>query len=130
MYGTWDLRPGRDDSPGVRYLKLRARLEETRAAVPDLGLVVCELPHHRGGAATQVGAGLLATAQAWAAERGVEVTGVHTGALKRWATGGGAASKETVVRCACERFACASLLDDEADALFLLAWGLDLVGGR
>ena len=42
----------------------------------------------------------------------------------RHAMSKGAAAKETVVRLACLRYACESLSDDEADALFTLEWAL------
>jgi hypothetical protein len=150
LYGTWDLRPRRGESPGVRYLRLRARLEETRSACPRLGLVVCEQAHHRGGAATEYAIGCVTTVQAWGAERGVEVAQAHRAAVvartvgkvggrartgeggRAGGRGGGRVEavsiaggrKEAVRQAASLRYQCVSLTEDEADALLVLEYAL------
>lgn len=93
-FGTWAVQPRRGESPGFRYIRLRAELEKVREAFPDLALVVYEAAHHRGGAATEVAVGCATTVQSWCAEKGIEHASVHTGRLKKWATGRGNASKE------------------------------------
>lgn len=121
--GVWDLAPRRGESPGVRYLRLRARLNEVRAAFPDLGLVVYEQSHHRGGAATEYAAGVATHVQSWCAERGIEHAAVHSATVKRHATGRGNAKKPEVLEAARTRFGARVRCDNEADALFLLsAW--------
>ena len=41
--GVWDIAPRRGESPGMRYLHLRAQLQRVRAAYPDLAAVFYEL---------------------------------------------------------------------------------------
>lgn len=121
--GTWDLssRPG--DSYGVRYLLLRARLTEARAAYPGLGLVVTETAHHRGGAATRLALGYQATVETWCVENGVEHAGVATSALKKHATGKGNADKAAMLAAARRRWTIdPAATDDEIDALWIYDW--------
>lgn len=128
--GTWDLAPARGDSPGMRYIRLRARLEETLRAFPDLGLVAFERAHHRGGAATEIGVGLMTHIQSWCAERKIEHIAVHSMTLKKWATGSGKAKKHQMRAAWIEKHPVKRGLyrsEDEIDALWILAWTLDSV---
>lgn len=118
--GTWHLgaRPG--DSYGVRYLLLRARLAEVRAAYPGLGLVVTETAHHRGGAATRVALGYQATVETWCVEHAVEHAGVAASTLKRHATGKGNAKKDAMLAAGRARWELdPAATDDEIDARWI-----------
>ena len=70
----------------MRYIRLRGYLKETLRGFPDLGLVVYDQAHHRGGAATEYALGCAATVQTWCAERAVEHAAAHSGTVKKWAT--------------------------------------------
>ena len=119
--GTWDIRPRRGDSPGMRYVYLRARLVSIRDAYPTLSTVYYEQAHHRGGAATEYAHGCVATLQAWCAEHGVEHGSIHTQALKKATTGRGNASKNDMIAEVC-RWGFTPTDDNEADALAILRW--------
>lgn len=129
LVGYWDLKPHRGESPGVRYIRLRAQLQEAKAAYPDIGIVVYEQAHHRGGAATEYGVGVATHLQSWAAERGVEVQAVHSATVKKCATGHGNANKKAM-REAYERLmgsppgAWHLRTDDEIDAFWILQWAI------
>jgi len=121
--GTWDLTPRRGESPGVRYLRLRARLNDVLAGYPDLKLVVYEQAHHRGGAATEYAAGVATDIQSWCAEHGIEHATLHSATVKKHATGKGNAKKPALIAAALARFGRRMPDDNEADALWLLdAW--------
>ena len=120
--GVWQLTPGRGDSPGMRYVRLRGYLEDVLRAYPDLALVVYEQAHHRGGAATEYAVGCATTVQTWCAERGIDHSAVHSATVKKWATGRGNAKKAEMVRLARERFQPTTSTDDEIDALWMLDW--------
>ena len=47
--GVQSFKPRRGDSPGMRYLNLRAWLSRVQEVAP-IELIVYEQPHHRGGA--------------------------------------------------------------------------------
>ncbi len=120
--GVWQLAPARGESPGMRYVRLRAKLNAVREAYPDLGLVVYEAAHHRGGAATEYAAGVATHVQSWCAERGIEHASAHSAAVKKFATGRGNADKADMLRAGRGRFAPTTGTADEIDALWILAW--------
>jgi Holliday junction resolvasome RuvABC endonuclease subunit len=132
--GKWDIKPGRGDSPGMRYLKLRSKLNTTCAAFPDIKLVVYEQPQaflvkYRGGTASQIAYGLAGEIESWCAGVGLNHTAVPATTLKKWATGKGNANKDAMVRIGRERFErCGVRLttdsDDEVDALWLLHYAV------
>lgn len=117
--GTWNLSPKRGDSPGMRFVYLRARLNELLAAYGKPQFVIYEQAHHRGGAATQVGVGLSTHLQGWCAEQGIEYTAIHTGTLKKRTTGNGAASKEEMMQAASRLVNRMIANDNEGDAICL-----------
>jgi len=121
--GVWQLAPARGESPGMRYVRLRANLWAVHQAYPDLRLVVTEAAHHRGGAATEYAAGCTATIQAWCCEHSIDHTTVHSATLKKWATGKGNAGKAEMLAAArAKSFSPTTSTDDEIDALWLLAY--------
>ncbi len=127
--GTWDIAPRRGESPGMRYIRLRGRLQALHVAYPNLALVVYEQAHHRGGAATEYAVGCVTTVQAWCASLGIEFAGVHTATIKKHATGKGNASKQDMIAAAKARGFNPGC-DNEADALALLDWALTEEEGR
>ena len=113
----------------MRYIHLRRKLEEVLAAYPDLKLVIYEMSHHRGAAATEYALGCATHLQSWCAERGLQYTTVHSATLKKWATGKGNAKKPDMMAAATKRgwtFAD----DNECDALFILDYALHEVVGK
>jgi hypothetical protein len=118
--GTQDFELRRGESPGMRC---RAWLTEMLKLLGRIDLIVFEQAHHRGGAATACCVGLVATAQAFAAEHGIELMAVHTGELKRWATGKGNASKQMMVQAARDS-GWTPADDNEADAELLLEYAM------
>lgn len=117
--GTWDITPRRGDSPGMRYVNLRTRLNTMLVAFPDLRIVYYEQAHHRGGAATEYAIGCITLVQAWCAEHGIEHGARHTATIKRSATGKGNAGKGEVIE-AMRRAGHKPADDNEADALALM----------
>ena len=135
---TFDLKRG--ESPGMRYIRFNrwlseclplrstATLEEKMA---DDALLVYELAHHRGGAATELHLGLATRVQEFCARRGYQHSGVHSARLKKWVTGHGNADKDMMQTVTAARWPIGRefLSDDEADAVALLAYALaELVG--
>jgi Holliday junction resolvasome RuvABC endonuclease subunit len=128
--GVWRLAPARGESPGVRYLRLRGYLEDVRKAFPDLNVVAYEQAHHRGGAATEYATGIVTHIQSWCAEHNLEHLSIHSATVKRYATGRGNADKAAMVAAGRKCFKPTTVLDDEIDALWLLACGTSFLGQR
>lgn len=121
--GAWDLRPRPQDSPGMRYLYLRQKLEAVRAAYPSLSLVVYEQPFGLRGAAAQVLPGLVATLQAWCAEHGIDHTSVAPSTVKVHAGAKGNAGKDAMMdRARARGWSFGS--DDEVDARWILDFAM------
>lgn len=125
---TFDLKRG--DSPGMRFFCFRVWVEEMLDRVSP-SVVIYELAHHRGGAATEIAVGFQTRVQEIAASRGIDYVGVHTASLKKFATGSGRAGKPEMIVAARKRWPRQNIEDDnQADALCLLAYMLDVVTGQ
>uniref|UniRef100_A0A6H1ZAN6 Holliday junction resolvase RuvC n=2 Tax=viral metagenome TaxID=1070528 RepID=A0A6H1ZAN6_9ZZZZ len=123
---TFDVKRG--ESPGMRFLRCRAWLNEMLGLLPGLKILYYEQAHHRGGYATEVGVGLVTEVKAFAAQHGLEVSPIHTATLKKWATGNGRASKEEMIKEAQAR-GYDPQDDNEADAMLLYEFAVADLGG-
>ena len=123
--GTVDFRPGRFQGGGMRYLRFRRWLTETKATAGDIAeLVFEEVRAHRGVDAAHVYGGFLATLTAWCEHHEIPYRSVPVGTVKRHATGKGNAPKSAVVAAIQARgFEPAD--DNEADAIAILLWAED-----
>lgn len=160
-WGEHDFALRRGESPGIRYhnfnvwLGKMAGLEEMEMYAFLLGgigplkphaepfysapeLIVYELPHLRGGAASDVLIGMttriLEFAALWSKCRPMECLSVHTQTLKKFATGSGRSEKGAMVDRAASRLVekqknPAGLTDNSADALHLYWYAKHLYGG-
>jgi len=116
---VFDLKRG--ESPGMRYIRFNAWLQEIFDLLePDL--VAFEMAHHRGGAATELMAGMTTRILEACADRGINHTSVHSATLKKFATGSGRADKEAMKKRASKIAGRLIISDDEADALCLLEY--------
>lgn len=130
MSGEWDIRPRANDSPGMRHLNLRRRLEDVFEAYGKPTMVAYEQPNQRGGWATEALFGDVATIKTWCAERQVSHHAVHIATLKKWAAGHGRADKAKMRQAAARILeACGGserswedIPDNEADAVCIAAY--------
>lgn len=116
--GTQDFSLKRGESPGMRFLMFRSWLLKMIVLTqPDM--IIYERAHHRGGSSTEVCVGFTTTIQTVCAENSIEYVALHSGTLKKHATGKGNASKEDMMKAA--RAKGWTFQDDnESDALWLL----------
>jgi Holliday junction resolvasome RuvABC endonuclease subunit len=78
--------------------------------------------------AAHVHGGLLATLTAWCEQHSIPYQGVPVGTIKRHITGKGNADKQAVIAAVRGRgFSPAD--DNEADAIAILLWAIDTLGG-
>lgn len=122
--------PGRRhfDGGGPRYTKFAEKLDRLMAAAPFDRVVFEEVRRHKGAIAAQIHGGLLATMQAWCErqEPKVPYSGVGVGAIKKFATGKGNATKGEMMS-AVEKLGYSCETDDEADAVAMLLMVLEAV---
>jgi hypothetical protein len=128
LSGTWDFSPRRGDGAGVRFLRLRGRLDEMHRMNGPIGRLVYEMPgRFKSAAADDVVKGLVSHIQSWAESMNVPYEAVAPTELKKYATGKGAGKgtdKVAIFALAQERWP--GISDhNEADARFLLQMVLD-----
>ena len=119
---TFDVKRG--ESPGMRFLRLNAWLDEIFRLLGGIDVIVYEQAHHRGGAATQCCVGMVTHVLSFAASRNIQTMPVHTATLKKWATGNGRAGKgEMIGRATAMGYVPQD--DNEADAILLWKFAIE-----
>lgn len=119
--GTWDLSVRRDESSGMRLIRLGAKLNEIYASA-GIDLVVFEAARHaapRMQGALVVHAEIQGQIKTWCETFGKEYRGYSPSEIKKHATGKGNASKEQMMQAATNR-GWSPIDDNHADALWLL----------
>lgn len=119
--GTWDLSIRRDESDGMRLLRLAAKLAEVCKG-GGVDVIVFEAARHAApkmAGALVVQAELQGQIKRFATEQGIQYRGYSPTEIKKHATGKGNASKDQV-RTAAELKFKPVADDNEADALWLL----------
>jgi Holliday junction resolvasome RuvABC endonuclease subunit len=118
--GTQSFKPSRFEGGGMRYLRFRRWLTETKAAADGIGAVYFEeVRRHAGVDAAHAYGGFLATLTAWCEHHQIPYQGVPVASIKRHATGKGNADKGAVTAAMRAR-GHAPGDDNEGDALALL----------
>jgi len=121
--GVFELpKPTKGESVGRRMVFfwdwLTSLLSEYQTDV-----IVYEQAHHRGGAATRIGVGLVTVIEMAAYTHECRVLSCHTATLKKYATGSGRAEKYQMRAAAEAMNPTIEIVDDNhTDALWLLDW--------
>jgi len=129
VHGFESFKPSRYEGGGMRYLRFKRWLSDTRHLANEIHCVYFEeVRRHAGVDAAHVYGGLLATLTAWCEHHNIPYQGVPVGTIKKHATGKGNAGK-TEVMDAMRELGHPVTDDNEADALALLHWALDTQEG-
>ena len=120
LSGTWDLSTRRDESAGMKLVRLRSKLEEMRKLGIDL--IVFEaarnaMPKMQGALVHQ--AKLQAVIELFAQDHEINYRGYSPAELKKFATGKGNANKAAMIAAVSKRWGPTSD-DNEADAIALM----------
>lgn len=117
--GTWDFRPKKFESPGVRYARFKDALTKLHISVPIEIVYFEAVRRHLGTDAAHIYGGLMSHLQVWSDENNIPYEGIPVGTIKKFWTGKGNAPKEAMIAEALRRGH--EVVDDnEADALALL----------
>lgn len=131
--GVMQFKVKTGESTGIRYLRFSRWVGEMLDLYkPDIA--VYEMAHHRGRAATEICVGFTTRIMEQAEARGIQYTAMHSGTIKKAATGNGSAKKEAMHARAQELFphydpSRDSKDFDEADALMILTAAQHELGG-
>ena len=122
--GSQSFKPQRFEGGGMRFLKFKRWLADTKACTDGLDAVYFEeVRRHAGVDAAHSYGGFLAHLTAWCEHHQIPYQGVPVGTIKKHATGRGNASKDEMVAAAVARYQWVQD-DNEADALALLDWAM------
>lgn len=121
--GTWNLKGGRYEGGGMRYLRFKGFLDEVVQSGID-SVVFEEVRRHAGTDAAHVYGGLMGVLTSWCEERSIPYEGVPVGTIKRFWTGKGNAGKPAMIA-ECSYRDIAVKDDNEADAVALLHYVFD-----
>jgi len=123
--GTWDLKPTRFESHGMRYMKFKRNVE-LEIVLNNIDFIVYEeVRNHVGVDAAHMYGGWLSALQVVCIENEIPYKGIPVGTIKKHATGKGNATKEEMVTAAIQKFKGTDVVDDNhADALHLLDYAV------
>ncbi len=129
LSGIAEFRTDRWQSGGMRFLRFKHWLEETRNLSGNIDLLVYEqVRRHAGVDASHAYGGWLAILMSWCDHYAIPYQGVPVGTIKRHITGKGNADKAAVIAAVRAR-GYAPCDDNEADALAILLWAIETHGG-
>ena len=126
--GSQSFKPQRFEGGGMRFLRFKRWLTDIKQCSSDISLIVFEeVRRHAGVDAAHVYGGFMGQLTAWCEHHQIPYEGVPVGTIKKHATGKGNASKEQMIQAMQARNH--SVTDDnEADALALLYWAIEMRG--
>lgn len=120
LSGTWNLKGGRFDGGGMRFLRLKSHLNDC-LRIEISKVVFEEVRRHLGTDAAHIYGGIVATLTAWCEEHKISYEGIPVGTVKKLATGKGNANKAAMLAAARAKWPGQAVKDDnQADALWLL----------
>ena len=119
LYGVWNLKTRKDESIGMKLIRLRAKLNELNL-VEKIDVVVYERPGGRHTNPIIHQAKLIGIIEEWCEENKIIYKAYSSKEIKKYATGNGNASKEKMIQAASEKLGYCGNDDNEADALWLL----------
>jgi Holliday junction resolvasome RuvABC endonuclease subunit len=119
--GTWNLRGGRFEGGGMRFLRLEDHLKEVHHLTPLGRVYFEEVRRHLGTDAAHVYGGIVATVTAFCEREKIPYQGIPVATIKKTATGKGNSDKAAMVAAAKAKWPDQNTVDDnQADALWLL----------
>lgn len=124
-HGFWNLKGGRYEGGGMRYLRFRGHLVEMHKLSPLQMIVFEEVRRHNGTDAAHVYGGLLATMAAFAEENGIPYAGEPVQTIKKFVTGKGNAGKPQMIAAVKKQGFEAVVDENEADAIALMLLKLE-----
>lgn len=118
-YGTWDFKTRKDESMGMKLIRLRSKLDEVKSLL-DFNLIVYERPAGRFKNSIIHEAKLLGIIEEWCEVNKVEYRSYSATEIKLFATGKGSAGKPVMIKAAKDKLGYTGNDDNEADALWML----------
>ena len=122
--GSESFKPRRFEGGGMRFLKFKRWLADTKACTDGIDAVYFEeVRRHAGVDAAHAYGGFMAHLTAWCEHHQIPYQGVPVGTIKKHATGKGNANKDAMIAAAMA-LGFGPQDDNEADALALLDFAM------
>lgn len=130
--GVWNLKPGRHEGAGMRFVRLYGYLEQLHEAYAIEAIGYEEVARHRGVAAAHIYGAIVGVVQQVGEKHTIPYQGIPVGTIKKRATGKGNASKQQMVAAAVHQFGHLYEAgdDNEADGLWCAVVMTEMLGTR
>jgi Holliday junction resolvasome RuvABC endonuclease subunit len=119
LYGVWDLTPKRDESIGMRLIRLRSKLNDIIAS-EHINLVVFERSGGQNIGAVIVQSEIQGQIKVVCEDHHLPYRGYSSQEIKKFATGKGNSNKLKMIEAAQDKLNYPGTNDNEADSLWLL----------
>lgn len=119
IYGLWNLKTKKDESTGMKWIRLKSKLKELYE-VEKFDIIVYERPAGRHTASVISTSKLCGVIEMFALENGIQYAGFSATEIKKFATGKGNSGKPQMIQAAKDKYGYEGEDDNEADALHLL----------
>ncbi|MBI5923838.1 MAG: hypothetical protein HY847_19595 [Betaproteobacteria bacterium] len=124
--GSESFKPQRFEGGGMRFLRFKRWLNEILSTSDHINAVFFEeVRRHAGVDAAHAYGGFMGHLTAWCELHNLPYQGVPVGTIKKHATGKGNAGKDEMIA-AVVKHGFAPIDDNEADALALLHWAIEM----
>lgn len=121
LYGVWDISPKRDESVGMRLIRLRSKLNEI-LSLEKINLIVFERPGGKFKGAIIVQSEIQGQVKVFCEDHNIPYRAYSSQEIKKYATGKGNAGKPAMIAAAKEKLGYPNHKNDdnEVDALWMM----------
>jgi Holliday junction resolvasome RuvABC endonuclease subunit len=119
LYGTWDLKTLKDESMGMKLIRLKAKLQEIHK-VEKLDVIIYERPAGQHVASVMHQSKMIAIIEKFCEEVGINYRAYSAKEIKKFATDNGNCGKQAMVDAAKTKYGYTGEDDNIADAMHML----------
>lgn len=119
LYGTWDLKTLKDESMGMKLIRLKSKLQLIHET-EKLDLIIYERAAGQHTASVIHQAKLIGIIENFCEENGIDYKAYSAKELKKFATGNGNANKQDMIKAAKTKYGYSESDDNVADAMHML----------
>lgn len=116
--GTWELKPNRGESEGMRVVRFKAKVKEI-ISLENINLVVYERPAGMHKSSIMVASEMVGVLKDLCEDLKINYASYSAKEIKMFATGKGNSNKDAMISSAKKHFKIEIIDDNHADALWL-----------
>jgi len=119
LYGTWDLKTLRDESMGMKLIRLKAKLREVHLS-QKIDIIIYERAAGQHTASVIHQSKMIGVIETFCEEEGINYKAFSAKEIKKFATGNGNCGKSAMVEAAQKKYGYTGDDDNIADAMHML----------